>query len=405
MPIYVLLFNVVAIVLILGVLAFWVINLMCARIKDPPALRFKHLARVTFANPAIGTLLSAVPALMVCVGLRAYQQSTLFAQTPSNWSDLGSELSNKAVVAQRRGRIGICLIVCSFVFLTYGAKSLIYVPTATDEELIVEDKKRVRRKQAIDLSIDADEMEDEVEDREDDTNIREALVWKRKHFFVICLFVGLFLMLKLEFSYTRIFSGNIMLFLALFMVGDMIIEQLLVRLVMSEALLVAPLLGTFVICEFVMTMGAENLRAFIISYFVETTIVVVSRVYIGPWVEKLEMYTQMAVIGLAKRYLWARDLFRNILIKQLATQLQLMSLTEFHDRKVRAGQEAEEDPQKEEVQKKKKRKLFAFQSEKGEGCEALLGSVLTYSSQTQALFLIPFVLLFIMMFANETKIP
>ena len=166
MPIYVLLFNVVAIVLILGVLAFWAINLMCARIKDPPALRFKHLARVTFANPAIGTLLSAVPALMVCVGLRAYQQSTLFAQTPSNWSDLGSELSNKAVVAQRRGRIGICLIVCSFVFLTYGAKSLIYVPTATDEELIVEDKKRVRRKQAIDLSIDADEMEDEVEDRE-----------------------------------------------------------------------------------------------------------------------------------------------------------------------------------------------------------------------------------------------
>ena len=134
-------------------------------------------------------------------------------------------------------------------------------------------------------------MEDDVEEREDKTNIREALVWKRKHFFVICLFVGLFLMLKLEFSYTRIFSGNIMLFLALFMVGDMIIEQLLVRLVMSEALLVAPLLGTFVICEFVMTMGAENLRAFIISYFVETTIVVVSRVYIGPWVEKLEMYT------------------------------------------------------------------------------------------------------------------
>ena len=70
-----------------------------------------------------------------------------------------------------------------------------------------------------------------------------------------------------------------------------------------------------------MTMGAENLRAFIISYFVETTIVVVSRVYIGPWVEKLEVYTQTAVIGLAQRYLWARDLFRNILVKQLATQL------------------------------------------------------------------------------------
>ena len=77
-------------------------------------------------------------------------------------------------------------------------------------------------------------------------------------------------------------------------------------------------------------------------------------------------------------------------------------MTEFHDRKVRAGTQEEEDREK-SVQKK--RKLFAFQSEKGEGSEALLGSVLTYSSQTQALFLIPFVLLFIMTFANETKIP
>ena len=72
-PIYVLLFNVVAIVLILGVLACWLLTLMCARVKDPPALRFKHLARVTFANPAVGTLLSCVPALIVCAGLRAYQ--------------------------------------------------------------------------------------------------------------------------------------------------------------------------------------------------------------------------------------------------------------------------------------------------------------------------------------------
>jgi hypothetical protein len=43
--------------------------------------------------------------------------------------------------------------------------------------------------------------------------------------------------------------------------------------------------------------------------------------------------------------------------------------------------------------------------EKGEGMEALLGSVASYSSQTQSLFLTPFVLIFIIFFANETKIP
>lgn len=42
------------------------------------------------------------------------------------------------------------------------------------------------------------------------------------------------------------------------MVFDIVFEQLLVRLIMSEALLVAPLLGSFVITEFIMTMGAAD---------------------------------------------------------------------------------------------------------------------------------------------------
>jgi hypothetical protein len=57
---------------------------------------------------------------------------------------------------------------------------------------------------------------------------------------------------------------------------------------MSEALLVTPVLGTFVITEFVMTMGAEDFRAFILSYFIETVICLVNRVYIGPLVEEAE---------------------------------------------------------------------------------------------------------------------
>ena len=71
----------------------------------------------------------------------------------------------------------------------------------------------------------------------------------------------------------------------MFMLLDIVLEQLFVRLIMSEALLVSPILGTFVITEFIMTMGAEDLRAFIISYFIETGIVVLSRLFIGPWIE------------------------------------------------------------------------------------------------------------------------
>ena len=84
------------------------------------------------------------------------------------------------------------------------------------------------------------------------------------------------------------FAANITTFLIMFVALDIFIEQLLTRLVMSEALLVTPVLGTFVITEFVMTMGAEDFRAFILSYFIETVICLVNRVYIGPLVEEAE---------------------------------------------------------------------------------------------------------------------
>lgn len=63
------------------------------------------------------------------------------------------------------------------------------------------------------------------------------------------------------------------------------------RTVMGEALLTTPILSSFVVMDFVMTMGADDFQSFIISYFIETGLVVVSRTYIGPLVENLEFQT------------------------------------------------------------------------------------------------------------------
>ena len=43
-------------------------------------------------------------------------------------------------------------------------------------------------------------------EKEENTNVVRALFWKRRHFFVSCLVASLILMLKTEFSYTKIFS-------------------------------------------------------------------------------------------------------------------------------------------------------------------------------------------------------
>ena len=40
----------------------------------------------------------------------------------------------------------------------------------------------------------------------------------------MCIFVCILLMIKLEFSYKKIFSQNIKTFLLLFMLGDLILE-------------------------------------------------------------------------------------------------------------------------------------------------------------------------------------
>jgi len=53
--------------------------------------------------------------------------------------------------------------------------------------------------------------------------------------------------------------------------------------------------------EFVMTMGADDFRAFLLSYVIDTTIVVMNRTYLGPLVERIEALTQITFIKLAKR--------------------------------------------------------------------------------------------------------
>ena len=120
-----------------------------------------------------------------------------------------------------------------------------------------------------------------------------------------------------------------------FLFIDIVNEQLLTRLIMSEALLVAPLQSTFQMTEFVMTMGANDFKAFLLSYCIDTTIVVVNRTYIGPLVERIEAITQVSSIKLSKKSTYLKSIFRNILVKQMAAQMQLMSLNEFNMKKKR----------------------------------------------------------------------
>lgn len=186
-------------------------------------------------------------------------------------------------------------MIFGLIFLHFGAKAIVHKPTEPEEREILNQKQKNKRIEQMEMSQEEEQkdqlFDDEVHEKEEVINIRRALDWKRRHFFMCCLMISICLLLKMEYSYTKVFQNNIQFFLVFFLFVDIVNEQILTRLIMSEALLVAPLQSTFQMTEFVMTMGADDFKYFLLSYCIDTTIVVVNRTYIGPLVERIESFT------------------------------------------------------------------------------------------------------------------
>jgi len=295
LPIYILLFSSVSLILVLSLISFWLLNLNFSKIRKAPYLRFKHMAKVIFFPPAKGTILASVPALIIAGLLKFWQGKEVFIELNTNWSFLGDSLSTEEKIANQSGRLGLFFVIIGIIFMLYGSYNIISLPSEEEEENIISDRQQDKRRQCEieaedqDSNLGMQNIEEKAQLNEDETKIREALSWKRKHFFLSCLFSALFLMIKLELSYEPFFGQNILFFLIGFTVLDIFIDQVLSRALMGEALLVSPLLSSFIVTEFIMTMGASDFQNFIVSYFVETGLVVISRTYVGPWVEVLEI--------------------------------------------------------------------------------------------------------------------
>lgn len=127
-----------------------------------------------------------------------------------------------------RGRLGLAFVLLGILFLLHGSHTIISQPTLAEQDEILEERKATRKRERLELSRDESDAEegsdDDEEAGEERTRIRRAIDWKRRHFFVACLVVALLLMVKLEFSYSELFGKNILAFLVLFTVLDLILE-------------------------------------------------------------------------------------------------------------------------------------------------------------------------------------
>ena len=230
----------------------------------------------------------------------------IFDNVYTNWFNLQQPEDSSMIQPNRRGRLGLQLIIVGFMCLFYSVNVMISRPTKSEETEILKQKKNKRINEQNENTLDGSETrmyqqskEESEEEEEEELRIRDALAWKRRYFIMMWLVIAAFVMQKIQFSYTQTFQSNIYTFLVVFMVTDIILEQILTRMVMSESLLVTPIVAAFNVIEFVMKMGAVDFQSFVIFFFIETALTVAGRVYICPAVEKIELYSQKLTIWLS----------------------------------------------------------------------------------------------------------
>jgi hypothetical protein len=71
------------------------------------------MTRVLFKQPAVGTMMANVPALISAGLLRVLQDNTWFDDIVSDWSNWGLQLDASEKVIWKRGRLGLAMLLIS----------------------------------------------------------------------------------------------------------------------------------------------------------------------------------------------------------------------------------------------------------------------------------------------------
>eukprot|EP01022_Parablepharisma_sp_SALTPOND_P014603 TRINITY_DN20009_c0_g2_i2.p1 TRINITY_DN20009_c0_g2~~TRINITY_DN20009_c0_g2_i2.p1 ORF type:complete len:2825 (-),score=233.62 TRINITY_DN20009_c0_g2_i2:4128-12602(-) len=394
--VYALLFCMVSVALLILVAVFWALNLLAKQVGGYLTLiRLKHVINVTFMPPIIGGALATIPVIMglLCVYWIIAPKGMLY-QSSAEWDTLAEDLETEAYEMNRRGRVGLGLCILAVVFLHYGASMLIAIPDESEEDKIKETvvsrvikEKEMEEEEGKGLRGETGNLESEIKkwqanDLEQRTEelmaARDMMIYKKSHFFLVCLVAALILLIELEFSYTSIFRNNIGIFLTVFMLHDLALERLLTNVVLGEALLVTPIMGAFVLIHLIMILTSGDFEGYLYSYFIQSTVLVIARIYLNPVLERIESWVLKLTIYLSQKSAFFQKLFRKVLIRNLLAQSKLQS---------------------------KAAQLTIGENDVSEGMESVLKNVSLFTTQTQALLMSPVAMFLIINFADETRLP
>ena len=369
--VYVLIFFMIGGVSVLATAIIWAFFRMITRLKYPPPFRWKKLFVLIAPSPVYGVFLAVGPVALACGMIRVWFKGMASSDPVNRPSSIAFEEHNgdwhytalmtpDVIESYRSNRIGYAVICLGMYCIYMGAK--LFVPSSGVEEA---DDARIDEVMAANAAAMGD---DEEEEMLPPSEFWTPLLWKRAHLILWSMYVFTVLMIVWEFSYSPTFSENIYFWIVTFKITQMMMDQVL-AMQLKENLLIASLMVSIEITEFMIGMGAANLMEFIVSYFVEMGLMVAERLIFDPGLKHI-----------AK--LWPK--WKMLLKRRFAKKRHMT-------REQRAREEAEWKRVNEEI---------ALESE---GVEPLIDSYAVYANETIAMLLGSMVLLFIYFF-EETQI-
>ena len=247
------------------------------RLETPPRFRFSSMLAIIVppAMVGVGIALAPIMALLYTTQLILYGQNygwalalhqyyrpeeTYFLMDAQPAHYMIVKIDPTTVEATRNARMGFALVMIGLFLIVFG--SLLFLP-----------KRVSKREQEIEMKRDKQAQKESV---------WTPTTWKRSNFVFSSVMMSLYCVTFCEFSFWDDFGEYIWYLIIGFrpmgILLDMIIEVLL-----KEALLCTPITAAFWVVTGVTTLGADDFLDFLLGFLVDFFIMLLERSYLDPY--------------------------------------------------------------------------------------------------------------------------
>jgi hypothetical protein len=367
--VYILLYVLIGFIVAFLGFIIWLVHRLISRLSVSPEFKYFSLAGIVTPAPIAGTLLISIPIYAMAFGFIFYWIMTRSVDPENAPSAInfegyeGNWLGDGTIDSWRLGRLGTSMIVAGMYVLCLSGTLFIPKGSGGQQEL---------RDFLDDPAEKIEDMAEKANDDDDDDGDEGAegfhtlwtpRRWKRGHFLLITLLLIMALLVILEFSFSKTFSKLQFFFVIALRFACVVLDQVL-RRTLREVILVAPIMVAVQIMEVFILAGAVNFTDYAFAFLLRMGVIIVSRLYIEPFV---------------------RWLFANI------PQWYL-----FMRKRIRANWRLTREQRLSDEQSYKR--IREDNAASREGVEPLLESFFRYSTETTALVMQPFIQLMLYIF-------